>query len=110
MWSFKPANDIKSDHESTPEKMVAINNSATEKQLQQAKLMQVKAQVMNYLMNDCNQGMKLANRSNILWLVNHDQKEIILKGVNLGQVCISSASSQYLQELVKPSAYKLRIE
>lgn len=71
---------------------------------------QVKAQVMEYLDHDCNADSKIANRSNIMFLVNHDQREILLRGISLGKLCLNSANKEYLRQLIRPTNYRLRIE
>ena len=91
------------------QKRVVINENVPKKNVKKL-LQSVKSQVMEYLDRDCNIETKLATRSNILWVVNHDQKEILLKGVSLGSLCLTSINEKHIKHLVSPSGYGIRIE
>lgn len=100
-----PSDSVQSISDTKP---YAINQPKSN--TNRADLLVVKAKALEYINANCNRDIKLATKGNILWIVDDNSREIILRGTGLGNVCLNTVDRHFLQQLVIPMNYTLRFE
>lgn len=89
----------------TPEKPIKSSDGINKKKLFEI----LKAEALHYLERDCNAGVKLATKSNILFSPDEKNKEILIKGFALGKLCLTNVDHAELARIIGKYGYGFRL-
>ena len=60
----------------------------------------LKSRIVNYILADCNSGAKIINKNNIDLLIDNDTKQILIRGIGNGKMCLNNINTSIIQNII----------